>query len=134
MLALAHVVVGIDGSSAAEACLPMAQLFCLGFGARMTLQLIPDGDEEDTALEATRDYLERLAALIRRSGVEVTTQVSGSGASRTLLALSEEADLMVVATRGQGSVARRDSAEIGSVADSLCSSSVAPVLLVPPGA
>ncbi len=76
-------------------------------------------------------YLDKVGAALRERGVKTDTLVRGSGAAQTIVSVAETegADLIVMATMGQGSFTRR--MMIGSVAYSVVRSTPCPVLLVP---
>lgn len=122
---LSNVVVGVDGSSPAEAVLPYVRAL-LRAGARVVLVVVPDGGEP----ELLTAYAGRLNEALRPDGpVEVV--VTGSGPARTLVSVAEErdADLVVVASHGRGGTSR--AVELGSVPTRLLSEFDRPVLVVP---
>jgi len=123
-----RVVVGLDGSPSSEQAIPFVRLMLVR-GARVTLALVPDGDEGQDLLQ---QYATRIAELLRRDG-EVELVMSGSGPARTLveLAAEREADLVVVGTHGRGGLDRAERIPLGSVPNRLMTELECPLLLVP---
>ncbi|NOU33442.1 MAG: universal stress protein [Polyangiaceae bacterium] len=123
-----RLLVGLDGSPAAEVVLPYVRAL-MARGARITFALIPDGDGESTALAR---YGERLVGELAQEGnVDIVT--TGSGPARTLVQLAEslDVDLVVVASHGRGGVARSGRVKLGSVPVSLLRTLRRPLLVIP---
>jgi nucleotide-binding universal stress UspA family protein len=78
-----------------------------------------------------RRYLDNVAAALQRRGLRVRVMVTGSGPAQTLAAVSEseEADLIMMATRGRGAAASQFA--VGSVAERVVQIARCPVFLVP---
>ncbi|MBK8480504.1 MAG: universal stress protein [Proteobacteria bacterium] len=123
-----RVLVGLDGSSDAEAVLPGAARF-LAAGAKVVLVAVPDGDTTPATLQS---YLERIAEGLRAHGA-VELHVGGSGPARTLLeeATQVEADLVIVARHGGGGAERATAVPLGSVPTKLLSDLACSLLIVP---
>ena len=119
----AHVV-GLDGSSRAEAVLesllPLARLL----GA--TLHLLHVGDSESNA--AIRGYLKKVALRCSSLGVPVTTAVRAGPASPGILryAADVRAGIVALATHGRTGLERL---LLGSVAEQVLRNGTCPVLL-----
>ncbi len=115
-----HLLVPLDGSSFAEQALPMAQTICRKYATHLTLV---------SALEENRDYLARMAAQLRKTGLNVDFVTGNGSVTETIGQLINEtdADLVVTSTRG-GSGARHWLS--GGVARKLVSTINQPVLLV----
>jgi nucleotide-binding universal stress UspA family protein len=133
-----RIIVPLDGSTFAEAALPLALDLCQRSGASLHLVTVlepvpPYGDDRwgAEAREWLTSYLEKVADRARQLGVEATTALrSGYVVDDLLLeARREHADLIVVATHGRGPLAR---AWLGSVADALSRQAEIPLMLVRP--
>jgi nucleotide-binding universal stress UspA family protein len=126
--AFARVIVGLDGSVDAETVLPIVARF-MKAGAKAILVSVPDGDIAEDVLRA---YAERVAQALRRHG-EVEVQVGGSGPARTLIEKAEEdpADLVIVASHGQGGRERAAEIPLGSVPERLFSELNCSLLVIP---
>lgn len=133
-----RILVPLDGSSFAEAALPLALAIGERSGASMhlvsVLEPIPSFND-DRWLELTRDwlthYLEDVSERVKQTGLSVTTSLSFGHVVDTLLREADEsrADLIVMTTHGRGAIAR---AWIGSVADALSLQATTPIILVRP--
>ncbi len=123
-----RVIVGLDGSVDAEVVLPIVARF-MKVGAKAILVSVPDGDVTEAAL---RDYAERVAASLRAHG-EVELAVGGSGPARTLVEKAKEdpADLVIVASHGQGGGERAASVPLGSVPERLFTELNCSMLVIP---
>ena len=148
--ALRRILVTLDGSPFAERALDSALMLARPVGASldllmavepilpvvdpfgmMPLPISPDVDAQH--MESATDYLESVAARLRRDGVVVTAHaVPGAGAAATILAQADalSADLIAIASHGAGGYRR---AMIGSVADKVVRGSNHPILVVRPG-
>jgi nucleotide-binding universal stress UspA family protein len=122
------LLVGLDGSEAAERALRYARTLARSFGGEILLLAVPEADSERGRI---RDYLENVARALQERGYQARPLVTGSGAARTILEVSEteEADLILLTTHGRGGLERAVS--IGSVADRVAQSADCPVFLVP---
>ncbi|OFW25881.1 MAG: hypothetical protein A3H27_11070 [Acidobacteria bacterium RIFCSPLOWO2_02_FULL_59_13] len=98
------------------------------FDSNVLLLAVPEKSEETSELEK---YLDMVATALRDKGLEAETRVTGSNAAQSIVdvAETEGADLIMMATKGQGSFARR--MMIGSVAYNVIRSTPCPVFLVP---
>jgi nucleotide-binding universal stress UspA family protein len=144
------ILVPLDGSTRAECALPLAERLASALGSRLLLVRViePSAHVSDLAGEippwrvnqelsaiedeVTHEYLLRVAAAVRRHGVEqVALRVARGQPASVLLALlsSGQADLVVMASHDYGSVQR---ALFGSVADRLIRHGNVPLLLVRP--
>ncbi len=123
-----RALVGLDGSSEAEAVLPYC-VSLLRFGTALKLVTVPEGD---TTAASLTSYLGRVAEDLRQYG-EVSTVVVGSGPARTLVqqANEEQSDLVIVASHGGGGIARADAVPLGSVPERLLVDLPCSLLLVP---
>ncbi len=124
----ARVLVGLDGSSEAEAVIPYVTRL-LAAGARVQLLAVPDGDLVAATLQA---YVERVAVGLKSHG-EVEVIVGGSGPARTLVEKAREAsaDLVVVATHGSGGAGRAAAVPLGSVPERLLTELRCSLLIIP---
>jgi nucleotide-binding universal stress UspA family protein len=122
------LLLGLDSSEAAERTLRFARTLARSFDGEILLLSVPEADSERARIQ---DYLENVACALQERGFQARPLVTGSGASRTILEVSaiEEADLILLTTRGRGGLDRDIS--IGSVADRVALSAHCPVFLVP---
>ncbi|MCA9941086.1 MAG: universal stress protein [Anaerolineales bacterium] len=126
-----RILVPLDGSHLAENVLPFAERLARQFAAELLLLSVPDGPEGSGLRSQLQAYVDGVAAVLDEQTVEVRTLVTGSGAARTILAVSEaeQVDLIVMATHGRGGLERL---LLGSVAASVVTDAPCPVFLVPP--
>jgi nucleotide-binding universal stress UspA family protein/predicted transcriptional regulator len=127
-----HVAVGLDGSPAAEAALPLAGDLASATGA--TLQLVrvepaPSYAQEDTTASA-RAYLMQARDQLPRS-LHVNTVVLQGNPAESLeeFVVRERIDLMLMTTRGRGGLRRL---LLGSTAEALVRAGVPTLLLRTP--
>jgi nucleotide-binding universal stress UspA family protein len=142
------IVVGVDGSEAANAALEAAATEAKVHGAELRVVVVwqaPIADYavggglvpfDDTILGALRDAATRIAddavSRVRESapGVECTAEVLEGEAAERLLERAAGADLVVVGRRGIGGFKRL---VLGSVSDHLVRHAACPVLVVHEG-
>ncbi len=134
-----QILVPLDGSTFAEAALPLAVALSQKTGAAIhlvsVLEPIPafDYDEwEAAAREGSEAYLGKVAERIRAEvRGEVSTGLRSGHVVETLLteAGALHSDLIVMATHGRGALSR---AWLGSVADAIMRQAKTPVLFVRP--
>ena len=134
-----QIMVPLDGSTFAEAALPLALALSrktrAGIHFVSVLEPTPafDYDEWEAAARAwSEGYLDNVAGRVRgESGGAVTTGLRSGQVVETLLteAGAKHADLVVMATHGRGALSR---AWLGSVADALLRQAKMPVLFVRP--
>jgi nucleotide-binding universal stress UspA family protein len=129
-------LVSLDGSDTAAYVLPWARVFSSGLDLQLVLlELAPaarGGGERGTgALQAADEYLRGVASTLRRDGYEVETRPlpAGGAVAEWINAAAEElhASLAMLATRGRMGVRRM---MLGSIADQLLRTGMAPVVLV----
>jgi nucleotide-binding universal stress UspA family protein len=141
------VVVGVDGSAAAEVALRAAVERAVAAGARLRivcawhpttpdgwdreywLAVHPDGDPDETARAAAQQVVADAATTASDLAPElaVETRVRGGDAAAVLLAAAGDAALVVVGARGRGSLA---SLFLGSVSHGVVHGARCPVLIV----
>jgi nucleotide-binding universal stress UspA family protein len=132
-----NVLVPLDGGPEAATALPAAQALASSLGARISLLRIvrrPDV-QFDMHVDDIREaavYLDGVARELASSNLRVSTHArSGEVGQAIVKEISARgADLVVMATRGQGGVRR---AVLGSVASEVLSLSPVPVMLVRAG-
>lgn len=115
-----HLVVPLDGSAYAEQALPIAEVICREYHARLTLV---------SALPDKRPYLDQKARLFQDRQIRTATMVgTGSVVEATShLVETTDADLVVTSTRGESG---RLHWLTGGVARKLVSAIDQPVLLI----
>jgi nucleotide-binding universal stress UspA family protein len=140
------ILVPLDGSPFAEEALALARSIVEPAGGALRLGLVHEGpfpayDQNSAkallALEVTsrkgeREYLRRLQANLRATGLRVPSAVTLSGKAGASLAdyvRESGIDLVVMATHGRGGIGR---AWLGSVADYLSRHLEVPLLLLRP--
>lgn len=147
------ILVCLDGSKLAEQILPYATEEAVRFqGKLVLLQVVqepvafspaipgeaPIPIETDVMVEATKEalnkargYLEKLAARIRKKGVQVKTVAIPGRADEAILdyANTNRVNLIAIATHGRGGLRR---AVFGSVADRVLRESGLPILVIRP--
>ncbi len=142
-----HLLVALDGTPGAETMLPAAAELAGAMGARVTLLrvvdavthsdlgasvvMLPyvDGVGTEQLQEAATAYLERIAAPLRKSGLDVRTRVVVHPVPAS--AILEEAhalgcDLIALESHGGSGLARFI---LGSVADSVVRGATTPVMV-----
>jgi len=148
-----RILVCLDGSKLGEQIMPYATEEAIHFqGKLVLLQVVQEpvafspaipGEaplpiETDVMLEGTkealkraRDYLEELAAPLRKKGIQVKTVAIPGRADEAILdyASANRIDLIAIATHGRGGLRR---AVFGSVADRVLRESRLPVLVIRP--
>ncbi len=128
-----RLLVTLDGSEASERALPYVAMLADRFRSEVLFLSVPEGAESEGTLERLRVYLDGVAATLAGSGVPTRSLVTGSGPSRTIVAIaeSEGADCIVMATRGRRAIDPDGRVEVGSVANKVVQETPCPVLLVP---
>jgi nucleotide-binding universal stress UspA family protein len=148
-----RILVCLDGSGLAEQILPYAAEEALHFeGHLVLLEVVQEPiafapaipgeaplpietsltiEETKEALNRAKNYLEKLAAPLRKKGIEVKTVAIPGRADEAILdyAGTNHINLIAIATHGRGGLRR---AVFGSVADRVLRESGLPVLVVRP--
>jgi len=150
-----HILVPLDGSRAGALALRHARELALKFGSKVSLVrvvspsrvataglaspeslaaaeiMFSEAQREDAAnLSLAKAYLAKHRRALETAGVkEAATHGEVGDAAAVILAYAKKrkADLIVMTTRGRSGIAR---AFLGSVADGLVRSAVAPVLVI----
>jgi len=138
------MLVPLDGSTFAEEVLPHVRSMAARFGSEVILLSVPEVPEahrygaahellshlREKAEQEAHQYLEGVATALREEGLPVRTLVTGTGAARTILAVSkqESTDMIALATHGRGAL---ESLMLGSVADRIVRDTPCPIFLVP---
>jgi nucleotide-binding universal stress UspA family protein len=142
---IVHVLVPLDGSRLAESVLGPAADLAAATGARMTLAHVvrtpaPYGpgmltlkpENLDARIREAGEYLEKVAAPMRRDGLDVSIYVGhGTTPPVQLSDIAERlgADVIAIATHGHGGLKRT---LLGSVADKLLRVTPLPLLVMRP--
>jgi nucleotide-binding universal stress UspA family protein len=131
-----QIVVGVDGSEAAEKALIWAAETASRNGAHLVIAhgdpaLLPDASP-GTGVDYHHQLLrEAIATAVEVSGAcNISTVLQAEHPSHLLLELSQTADLLVVGSRGVGAVA---GTLLGSVAHKVAAHGRCPVVVVPRG-
>jgi len=147
------ILVCLDGSKLAEQIMPYATEEAIRFqGKLVLLQVVqepvtfspgfpgeaPVPIQTDTMVEGTKEalnragnYLEKLAAPLRKRGIQIETVAIPGRAGEAILdyANTNSIDLITIATHGRGGLRR---VVFGSVADHVLRESGLPVLVIRP--
>jgi len=128
-----NILVALDGSEAAEQVLPYIRAFANQFDSKVHLFSVPEGSESEGYNEKIKKYLENVATTLKEEGLNIDSDVSGSGPARSILAESEaeKIDLIMMSSHGRGGVDRSDQIPIGSVALKVIQETLCPVFLLP---
>lgn len=136
-----RILVGLDGSTLAEAALPYVRLVAPRFGAEVTLvqvvALPNDADRADPrdlqeffgrGEAQAHQYLQRMAKTLQDDGIAVRREVVFGDAAREIVGLADarRVDLIALATHGRSGV---EHAVYGSVAERVLRSTKTPVLM-----
>lgn len=123
-----RLLVCLDGSESAETVLPYVRAMARIFDSDVLLLTVPETETETPRL---RQYLDSVVQALGQHEVRARALVMGSGATNTIVAVSqtEKVDLVMMATRGRGSLAAYDS--VGSVAEAVVSATLCPVFVAP---
>jgi len=134
-----QILVPLDGSTFAEAALPLALSLSKKTRSRIHLVSVVEPipafayqEWEAAAREWSEDYLDNVKERLGdEAGGEITIGLRTGHVVETILdeASSKHADLVVMATHGRGALSR---AWLGSVADALMRQAKVPVLFVRP--
>jgi nucleotide-binding universal stress UspA family protein len=148
-----RILVCLDGSKLAEQIMPYATEEAIRFQSKLVLlqvvqepvvfspgipgeasvpiqtDIMVEGTKE--ALKRARDYLAKLAAPLRKRGIQVETVAIPGRAGEAILdyANTNSINLITIATHGRGGLRR---AVFGSVADHVLRESGLPVLVIRP--
>ena len=123
------IVVALDGSSDAEAALPVASYFADLFGVdiRVVHAIHADAGEQERLVAAFETYVADLATNGHLPAGTRAEVVAGP-APDVILSATSSADLLVLATHGQGGL---QAALFGSVADKVVRGASTPAIVVP---
>lgn len=123
-----RLLVCLDGSEGAEAALRYVRALARRFECEIVLLSVPEKDAERESLER---YLTQVKTALVTRGLKCRFLVTGSSPARTIVdaAVSEKADLIVMATRGRG--ARSSDPDLGTVTDRVVQHTHVPVFVVP---
>ena len=136
-----HIVVGVDGSPSARAALSWALTEAAAHDSVLrvvnvydlapyvTIGAISTPPDDEFALKTSRALLEELTEEADDNGVEIELLATSGAPARTLLDAAEHADLLVVGSRGLGTVRRL---LVGSVSQQCVYHSTCPVAVVRP--
>lgn len=134
-----RILVPLDGSGLAEACLPYVQAIARSFEARVLLLRVlapgsdPDGERSHLAWRSARaeaeSYLDEVGARFGEEEISSESRLASGRASEEILAVARswEADVIVLTTHGRGGTA---SFGLGGTAHKVLSAASTSVLLV----
>jgi nucleotide-binding universal stress UspA family protein len=139
-----RLLVPLDGSSLAEAVLPLARYLAERLQATLILFHVVEKDAPDVVhgqhhlrqVAEAKAYLDRLAAQLSSGGLNIQQhvhEVQETGVSRTIRDHAEElgADLIVLCAHGQGGIRN---ALFGGIAEQVIRQGTIPILFVRPDA
>lgn len=128
----ARIVVALDGSEAAESVLVYLRTLARAPGAMVYLLSVPEGSESEDYVANIQIYLDKIAADLRKDGIDAIVTVTGSGPARTILAMAESlnADLIVMASHGRAGT-ERPTIHIGSVTEKVLQKTPCSLFVVP---
>jgi nucleotide-binding universal stress UspA family protein/predicted transcriptional regulator len=127
-----QLAVGLDGSPAAEAALPLAGELASATGATLYLvrvEPVPSSPQEDTTASARAYLMQAREQLPQSVSVETVVLQGDPAESLEELVVRERIDLMLMATRGRGGLRRL---LLGSTAEALVRAGVPTLLLRTP--
>jgi nucleotide-binding universal stress UspA family protein len=121
------VLVPLDGSPFSEQALPLAQMVGRVEGTRLHLGHVHEGDGGGQK----EDYLAEIAGRLQAAGVETDHRLLEGKVGKAIEDWAKEVapDLIVMATHARSGLERL---RLGSVAEALVSSGIAPMLLLHP--
>lgn len=125
-----RILVALDGSDFAEQALPYAEMLASEMSAEIVLLAVPQAPDEAQGESESQAYLNEVASTLQQHDLKVQTVVAGRAPADTIIehAATDNADLIILVTRGRGGVARL---LLGSVAAKVVHGASCPVLLVP---
>ncbi|HSH02016.1 MAG TPA: universal stress protein [Anaerolineae bacterium] len=125
-----RVLVTLDGSPLAEASLGYAVTLAKRLGCELLLVSVPESPDEVAAQGQIKRYLEGIAAVLGRQGIQVKTEVRGNNPAVAIaeMVAEEGVDLVLMATHGRQGVARL---LLGSIAAAVVANVACPVMLIP---
>ena len=151
-----HIVVPLDGSEESGRAMPHAQELARISGATLHLLRVVSRSEEidlirgagdsyltaeysrdlaqdliNARLKRAEDYLKEVASRLADLGIKADSAIREGSASENIIdyAREQNADLIVMCTRGQGGIQRL---LLGSTTDRVLRSGRLPVLVIPP--
>jgi nucleotide-binding universal stress UspA family protein len=127
-----RILVALDGSEAAESVLRYIRSLACGDGCHVFLLSVPEGSESEGYTHTIQLYLDTIATQLKHDGIQTTVSITGSGPSRTILAMAEEEkmDLIMMASHGRGGI-DRPQIHMGSVTEKLLQKTPCPMFIVP---
>lgn len=131
-MALARILLPLDGTPQAAAALPLARGLAAASGAKLNLvRVVSDLNPRPEAVSGADRYLERIERELRGGGLVVDTRVLFGDPAEKILRHADEsrADLVVLTTRKAG--LRR--LMLGSVTTQVLQRSPVPVVVLRPG-
>jgi nucleotide-binding universal stress UspA family protein len=125
-----RILVALDGSDFSEQALPYAETLAKELSAELLLLAVPQAPDEVQGARESQAYLNKVADTLKQHRLKVHTVVAGRSPAETIIeqSMTDSVDLIVLATRGRGGVARL---LLGSVAGQVVRGASCPVLLVP---
>jgi len=126
------LLVALDGSATAEQILPHVHEIASKFASEVTLLAAPEGSQSDDFVDKITRYLDRIADLLRKKGVNVKPKVIETAPVQAILSTCKEesSDLIMVVSHGSGGVERQERVRVGSVVEALLQEASCPIFLV----
>ena len=127
---LRRILVPLDGSEIGRRVVPYVKALASHFGSEVLLLSVAERPESDAYVVELKQYLESVASLLRASGLEVETVLTGSEPAPTIIEISKSraVDVIMMATHGRGGF---DRLIMGSVSERVIEESPYPVFLLP---
>ena len=125
------VLVALDGSAIAEQILPHVHEIASKFASEVTLLSAPEGSQSDDFVDNVRAYLDRIADLLRKKGVNVKAKVIETSPTQAIIStcMEEGSDLIMLVSHGTGGIERQEQVRVGSVVEALLQEAPCPIFL-----
>ena len=132
------ILLPLDGSEIAEICLPYGEDFARNFGSELTLYHVRESDDE-VVEHIHQVYLDRLAESTKQKlmnagaqGFKVFTKIQSGFPAESTCTLVDQNKIDLIIMASVSSSGLKIGKKLGSVADQLCRTLPAPILLIRP--
>ena len=131
------ILVPLDGSPAADAAIPVAELLCRTLGCRLILISVVSSAAKDlirgtrAPLRSEESYLKQISWHLEQSGLKVDYAVERGQPDQVIAAMAQDtgADIIVMTTHGRSSI---EKLFVSDVAERTIRKARTPVLLIRP--